>query len=129
MSSFSFESSGSFSNLERFLNSATKGSLISNVLERCGSEGVHALAAATPIDSGDTRNSWNYKVEKSRGSYSIIWTNDHKTVDGDPIAIILQYGHGTGTGGYVQGRDYINPAMKPVFDSIADKVWKAVTSA
>jgi hypothetical protein len=128
MSVLSFESSGSFSNLERFLNSAAKSN-IGTILEKCGKEGVSALAAATPIDGGETRNSWDFKVEKARGSYSIIWTNGEKTVDGDPIAIMLQYGHGTGTGGYVQGRDYINPAMRPVFDSIAEKVWKAVTSA
>jgi hypothetical protein len=128
MSSFSFESSGSFSNLERFLKTAAKGDIFST-LEKYGKEGVNALAAATPIDSGETRNSWHYKVQKTRGAYSIIWTNDEKTVNGDPIAIMLQYGHGTGNGGYVQGRDYINPAMRPVFDSIAEKVWKAVTSA
>lgn len=129
MSSFSFESSGSFSNLERFLAASSRGNTIGAVLERCGKEGVQALAAATPLDSGETRNSWNYEVKKSRGSYQLIWTNSHITVDGDPVAIILQYGHGTGTGGYVQGRDYINPAMRPIFDSIAEKVWKAVTSA
>jgi hypothetical protein len=129
MSSFSFESSGSFNSLEQFLKAASRGDIISSVLDKCGREGVAALASATPLDSGETKNSWNYKVEKTKGSYSIIWTNTHKTVDGDPIAIILQYGHGTGGGGYVQGRDYINPAMKPVFNNIADKVWKAVTSA
>lgn len=126
--SFSFESIGSFSMLERFLAKATSNNL-SNILNGCGREGVSALAAATPVDGGETRNSWNYKVIQTRGSHSIIWTNGEKTVTGDPIAIMIQYGHGTGTGGYVQGRDYINPAMRPVFDSIADKVWKAVTSA
>ncbi len=125
---FAFESNGSFDSLERFLKKASSNNLVT-ILEGCGREGVNALAAATPVDGGETRNSWGYEVKKTRGSYQIIWTNGEKTVDGDPIAIMLQYGHGTGTGGYVQGRDYINPAMRPVFDSIADKVWKAVTSA
>jgi hypothetical protein len=126
--SFIFESVGSFNNLERFLNKSASGNILS-ILNGCGREGVNALAASTPVDGGETRNSWSYKVEKTRGSYSITWINTEKTVTGDPIAIMLQYGHGTGTGGYVRGRDYINPAMRPVFDSIADKVWKAVTSA
>jgi Bacteriophage HK97-gp10, putative tail-component len=124
---FIFESNGSFNNLEKFLKKAMSND-ISSVLEKCGREGVSALAAATPLDSGETKNSWSFKVTNTRGAHGITWMNNHKTVDGDPIAIILQYGHGTGTGGYVQGRDYINPAMRPVFDSIADKVWKAVTS-
>lgn len=128
MSSFKFESSGSFNNLERFLKKASKGDIFS-ILNQCGKDGVAALAAATPVDGGETKNAWSFKVEKSRGSASIVWTNGETTADGDPIAIMLQYGHGTGTGGYVQGRDYINPAMRPVFDNIADKVWKAVTSA
>jgi len=128
MASFSFESNGSFNGLERFLKKASTTN-ISTILEGCGRDGVNALAASTPVDGGETKNSWGYEVKKTRGAYQIIWTNGEKTVDGDPIAIMLQYGHGTGTGGYVQGRDYINPAMRPVFDSIADKVWKAVTSA
>lgn len=128
MSSFSFESSGSFDGLEQFLKRASSKNIFT-ILEGCGREGVAALAASTPVDGGETKNSWDYKVLQSRGSYQIIWTNGEKTVAGDHIAIMLQYGHGTGTGGYVQGRDYINPAMRPVFDSIATKVWKAVTSA
>jgi hypothetical protein len=126
--SFKFESSGSFNNLERFLRKAASGDIFST-LGGYGREGVSALSAATPVDGGETRNAWNFEVKKARGSYQIIWTNGEKTADGDPIAIMLQLGHGTGTGGYVQGRDYINPAMRPVFDTIADKAWKAVTSA
>lgn len=126
---FKLESSGSFNSLEKFLRLASKGDLIARVLERSGREGIDALSRATPLDTGETKNQWDYKVEKSRGSYAIIWTNGHKTADGNPVVIMLQYGHGTGTGGYVQGRDFINPAMKPIFDSIADNVWKAVTSA
>jgi hypothetical protein len=124
---FSFESSGSFKNLEAFLNRMSKNEMFST-LEPFAKQGVAVLAAATPFDSGLTSASWSYTIDKSRGAYSITWTNSH-IVDGRPIVIMLQYGHGTGTGGYVQGRDFINPAMKPVFDKIADQVWKAVTSA
>lgn len=128
MSRSSFELSGSFSNLENFLTRMSQGEIFA-ALSKYGNEGVAALSSATPIDSGDTKNAWSFEVKRSRSSYTISWLNDHKTAAGDPIAIILQYGHGTGTGGYVQGRDYINPAMRPVFDTIAEKVWKAVTSA
>jgi len=124
---FSIESSGSFKNLESFLKSMSRNSMY-DALDQYAREGVSALASATPVDSGVTAESWNYEITKSRGSYSIVWTNSH-VVDGRPIAIMLQYGHGTGTGGYVQGRDFINPAIKPIFDRIADNVWKAVTSA
>lgn len=124
----SFELSGSFSNLENFLTKMSQGEIFRS-LEKYAKEGVDALSKATPLDTGETKNSWRAEVKKTRGSYTITWLNDHTTADGDPIAIMLQYGHGTGTGGYVQGQDYINPAMKPVFDNIAEKVWKAVTSA
>jgi hypothetical protein len=124
---FSFESSGSFNKTENFLQRMLKGEMF-NSLERFAQEGVAALASATPVDSGLTAGSWNYEITKSRGFYQIVWTNSN-VVDGRPIAIMLQYGHGTGTGGYVEGYDYINPAMRPVFDRIAENVWKAVTSA
>jgi hypothetical protein len=122
-----FESSGSFKNLERFLQKMSGGELF-RTLERFAQQGVNALSSATPIESGLTASSWSYELKHSLTSYSITWTNSH-IVDGVPIAIILQYGHGTGTGGYVSGRDYINPAIKPIFDKIADEVWKVVTSA
>lgn len=124
---FSFESSGSFKKTDNFLQRMLKGDLF-NSLEGFAREGVAALSNATPVDSGLTSGSWNYEIQKSRGFYQIIWTNSN-VVDGRPIAIMLQYGHGTGTGGYVEGYDYINPVMKPVFDRIAENVWKAVTSA
>lgn len=127
MPRISFETSGSFSKMESFLVKISRGDLFRQ-LDHYGRMGVTALEAATPIDSGLAANSWGYEIKSSRGSAEIIWTNSD-IVDGIPIAIILQYGHGTGTGGYVKGRDYINPAMQPVFDNIADKVWKAVTSA
>ncbi len=97
-------------------------------LEAAAKMGVNALASSVPQDSGLAADSWDYKIERSRSSVRISWTN--KDVEnGFPVAIMLQYGYGTGTGGYVQGRDYINPTMRPVFDDIADQVWRAVTSA
>lgn len=120
-----FKHRGSFNNTEKFLKGATKINY-RQILESYGREGVNALASATPVDSGVTANSWDYEVTIGKGSYSIAWTNSNVR-DGVPIAIILQYGHGTGTGGYVQGRDYINPAIKPIFDKIAKSVWREVT--
>lgn len=96
-------------------------------LERFGSQGVSALSAATPRDSGATAGAWTYEIVKRKGYYSIRWRNTH-TEGGAPIAVLLQYGHGTGQGGYVQGRDYINPAMRPIFDQIAAEAWKVVTA-
>jgi hypothetical protein len=94
-------------------------------LKKYGEDGVKALADATPKDSGKTAASWSYEVEKSKGSYTIAWTNSNIN-DGVPIAVILQYGHGTRNGGYVQGRDYINPAIRPIFDQIAEDAWREV---
>ena len=118
--------SGNFNNTERFLNGAKKLD-VKRILESYAKEGVRALSSATPVDSGLTASSWDYKINISKGSQSISWTNSN-VVDGVPIAIILQYGHGTGTGGYVQGRDYINPALRPIFDKIADSVWREVSN-
>lgn len=98
------------------------------VLNYYGRKGVAALSSATEIDSGVTANSWGYKVVIGKSKARIEWTNSNLTSQGTPVAILLQYGHGTGTGGYVQGIDYINPALKPIFDDIAIAVWKAVTS-
>ena len=96
-------------------------------LERFGRVGVEALSRATPVETGETRNSWGYQVTSKPGKYTISWHNTHED-DGVNVAIIIQYGHGTGTGGYVQGRDFINPAMRPVFDQIAEDVWRQVTN-
>ena len=96
-------------------------------LEKYAREGVTALASATPVDSGTTAASWGYEIQKRHGKVSIYWTNSNIN-NGVPIAVILQYGHGTNNGGYVQGRDYINPAIRPIFDKIADNAWKEVTS-
>lgn len=95
-------------------------------LERFGRMGVAALAAATPVESGETAAAWSYEIVQRTGYYSIRWFNSH-VENGAPIAILLQYGHGTGTGGYVEGRDYINPAIRPIFDQIEDELRKAVT--
>ena len=124
---FTISSKGSFKNTEKFLQSMSKGDMFRS-LDKYGQEGVAALSAATPVESGATAAAWSYEVTKGRGQYSISWTNGH-IVGGVPVVILLQYGHGTGTGGYVQGRDFINPALKPIFDRIASDVWKAVTSA
>ena len=120
-----FRHQGNFSKTEKFLKKASKAD-ISSILHKYGRKGVDALAAATPVDSGLTASSWDYEVSMSRGSYTITWSNSHIN-KGVPIAIILQYGHGTGTGGWVQGRDYINPAIQPIFDEIADSAWREVT--
>ena len=121
----SFNHKGDLSKTVKFLKKA-QGLDISAVLDKYGKEGVSALASATPIESGETANSWYYEIERSKRSATITFLNSHVN-KGVPIAIILQYGHGTGTGGWVQGRDYINPAIQPIFDKIADEAWREVT--
>lgn len=116
---------GDFKNIEKFLKKPY-GKNMRAILERYGQIGVNALSAATPKDTGRTAASWGYNIEDKSGVITITWTNSN-VVKGVNIAIILQYGHGTRNGGYVVGRDYINPALKPVFDSIADILWKEVT--
>lgn len=118
--------SGNFNNTERFFKRAQKMDFFRN-LEKYAREGVTALASATPVDSGTTAASWDYEIQKGHGKISIYWTNSNIN-NGVPIAVILQYGHGTNGGGYVQGRDYINPAIRPIFDKIAENAWKEVTS-
>lgn len=120
----SLKSSGSFDNLEKMLKNASKPSVFRQ-LERYGQMGVEALRAATPVDEGVTADSWNYEVIQDSHSWSIVWGNSH-IVDGRPIAILLQYGHATGTGGLVQGQDYINPALRPIFDKMVAEGWKVV---
>ena len=122
-----FRHRGNFNKTEKFLKRAKKNDFYKN-LDRYGRQGVAALASATPIDSGLTASSWDYEIREGRNSVNIYWTNSNIN-DGVPIAVIIQYGHGTGTGGYVQGRDYINPAIRPIFDRIANNVWKEVTSS
>lgn len=124
----SIESKGSFKNTDAFLE-RMKHSDIMKALARYGQDGVSALSHATPMDTGETAGMWSYEVESTRkGQYAIIWTNNHIEA-GVPVVILLQYGHGTRTGGYVHGRDFINPAIQPIFDRIANDVWKVVTTA
>jgi hypothetical protein len=117
-------SSGSFDKTLKYLQ-RLKSQRIFSSLERHGRAGVDALSRATPSETGETASSWGYQVSSRPGRHSISWFNTHE-VDGVNIAVIIQYGHGTGTGGYVQGRDYINPAMRPIFDRIAEDVWRQV---
>lgn len=124
---FKFESTGSFDRTENWLQSLASGDFIRSKLDKAGREGVAALRAATPMDSSVTANSWTYEIKKERNGWSIIWSNTN-VVDGTPVVILLQYGHGTRNGGYVKGRDFINPAVAPVMDRIGNDVWKAVNS-
>lgn len=121
----SFRHQGDFSKLSRFLERAKEAVKIGD-LDKYGREGVEALASATPVDTGLTAASWYYKIEHTNGSVTITFCNSN-IQNGVPIAIILHYGHGTRNGGWVQGRDYINPAIRPVFDKIADNAWREVT--
>lgn len=121
----SFRHKGDFSKLTRFLEKA-KETIRLGDLNKYGREGVAALASATPVDSGLTANSWYYEITNKNGSATITFKNSN-IQNGVPIAVILQYGHGTRNGGWVQGRDYINPAIQPIFDKIANDAWREVT--
>ena len=123
----SFRQKGDFSKLTKFLERAKESVKLGN-LDKYGRAGVEALASATPVASGLTASSWYYEIENKNGSAKITFLN-RNIQNGVPIAIILQYGHGTGTGGWVQGRDYINPAIQPLFDKITDDAWKEVTKS
>lgn len=120
-----FRQKGDFSKASRYLERLKEAAKL-GVLDKYGREGVAALASATPTETGLTANSWSYTIERQNGSVAIVFENSNIN-KGVPIAIILQYGHGTGTGGWVQGRDYINPAIQPIFDKMADEAWKEVT--
>lgn len=120
-----FRHKGDFSKTSKFLSRARSGDYI-KVLDKYGRAGVAALASATPVDSGITAASWYYEIERGSGTTKLVFGNANVN-DGVSIAIILQYGHGTGTGGWVQGRDYINPAIQPIFDKIAEDAWREVT--
>lgn len=120
-----FHSTGDFSKTIRFLQ-RSKNLNYEGALRECAERGVAALKSATPVDSGKTAESWDYEIHKTANGYNIYWTNSNVN-DGVSIAVILQYGHGTGWGGYVQGRDYINPAIRPIFDEMANNAWKEVT--
>lgn len=121
-----FRHKGDYSKATRWFEKLKEAARL-GVLDKYGRAGVEALASATPVDSGVTASSWSYEIEHSSGSAKLIFTNSNVN-KGVNIAIILQYGHGTGTGGWVQGRDYINPAIQPIFDEITEAAWKEVTS-
>lgn len=123
----SFTSRGDLKNLERFLKKASRGDWYRQ-MDALAKKGVAALASATPVDSGATAAAWDYVIRKTGGGVEIEWVN-RTNENGFPVAIMLQMGHGTGTGGYVRGIDYINPAIRPIFDQIADGVWKVVQSS
>jgi hypothetical protein len=123
----SISSKGSSVKTLTFLKNLRKLNIL-KILDGYGEDGVRALASATPIESGLAQNSWGYEISSSGGNFTITWTNSD-VESGFPVVIMLQYGYGTGTGGYVQGRDYINPAMQPIFDKIEAQVRKAVNSS
>lgn len=127
MSMISFTHRGNFERTNKFLKKMQDTDFI-QIMKSYGQIGVDALSRATPVDSGLTASSWGYDVVTKKDSVTIEWTNSNVN-KGVNIAIILQYGHGTGTGGYVQGRDYINPAIRPIFDQMSADLWKLVTSA
>ena len=120
-----FKQKGDFKKTFKFLKRSMDAEYLM-ILDKYGEEGVRALSAVTPVKTGTTADSWSYRVERSRGKASIYWTNTNVTTGLVPIVILLQYGHGTGTGGYVTGQDFINPALRPVFDKIAEAVWEEV---
>lgn len=121
-----FNSKGDFSKTNRFLNKA-KEFQIRKVLDKYGKIGVQALSNATPKKTGKTASSWSYEISSSGDSHTLYWTNTNEN-RGVNIAIILQYGHGTRNGGYVSGTDYINPAIKPVFDKIVEEAWRELSN-
>ena len=120
-----FRQKGDFSKLSRYLEKVKEAAKV-GILDKYGQAGGSALSSATPVESGLTAQSWYYEIEHTKSSAVIRFLNSNVN-KGVPIAIILQYGHGTGTGGWVEGRDYINPAIQPIFDNIAEDAWKEVT--
>lgn len=122
----SFGQRGDFRKLEKYLKKAF-GRKYMDVLEKYAQEGVENLSACTPVDTGSTASSWYYEIIQNQSSISIVWNNSNVN-NGVNIALILQYGHGTRHGGYVEGIDYINPALKPIFEKMAKAAWKEVSS-
>lgn len=119
------KSQNGFKKTRKFLRRMTEIDYI-NLLEKYAIQGVEALALATPVDTGKTAASWSYEIRRRKDGLAIVWKNTN-VVNGVPIAVILQYGHATGTGGYVEGVDYINPVIKPIFEKIAKSAWEEVT--
>ena len=119
---------GSYEKTEKFLKENKNPNELRQIMEKYGREGVSALSANTPIDTGETATSWSFEIIEEADGISLVFTNNSTTKTGIPIAILLQYGHGNGKGGYVRGRDFINPAIQPIFDKLADEAWKEVTT-
>lgn len=120
------KSKGNYDKTEKFLKENKDVRKLVTIMEKYGREGISALSANTPIDSGETASSWTYEIVQNGQSISLVFNNSSTTKTGIPIAILLQYGHGNGRGGYVQGRDFINPAIQPVFDKLAEEAWREV---
>ena len=121
-----FVHKGDFKSTEKFLFKLYSHNFFDS-LKYYAEKGVKALASVTPVDTGKTANSWGYEIKAEKDSVSIVWTNSNLAESGTPIALLIQYGHATGSGGYVQGTDYINPAIKPIFDEIEKGVWAEIT--
>lgn len=128
-SAIQFTHKGNFNKIETFLSKAVHiRPVIRRILEKYGKLGVNALREATPKDTGKTADSWSYEiVEEENGDMKIVWHNNNIANGWVPVAILLQYGHATGNGGYVQGRDYINPAIDSIFNNLAEEAWKEVS--
>jgi len=122
---FKIRHSGNFKNTEKFFKNAPRREYL-KILHAYGQEGVRALASATPKDTGETAAAWAYEIRSTRSAAYLIWTNSNVTKDGTPIVILLQYGHATRQGGYVKGVDFINPALQPIFDRLAEALWLEV---
>lgn len=126
--SVNFTHKGNFNKLENFLAKAVHVKpVVRRILEKYGKKGVEALREATPKDTGLTSESWTYEIVEEKGALKIVWRNTNVANGWVPVAILLQYGHATGNGGYVQGIDYINPAIKSIFTNMADEAWKEVS--
>lgn len=121
---FVITSKGDYRKLTKYLNTK-HDSRIESIMRKYGEKGVSALSRATPVRTGLTARSWHYKIERRNNGYSLSWYNSN-VIGTTPVVILIQYGHGTGTGGYVRGIDFINPALKPIFESIGDELWKEV---
>ena len=119
---------GNYNKTEKFLKESKDINELRQIREKYGREGVAALSAATPIDTGETASSWTFEVVQDSDGISLVFNNSNTTVTGIPIVVLLQYGHGNGRGGYVQGRDFINPAIQPIFDKLAEEAWREVTT-
>lgn len=119
---------GDFSKTTKFFNFISKGRYLESKLDSYGRMGVEALRNNTPVDSGKTASSWGYEIDTHPGGISIIWTNDNMA-GSVPVAILIEYGHATRFGAYIEGKDFINPAIQPVFEKISEEIWKEVTNA